>query len=325
MRRLIPALLTFVVAACQGPSATLGPATPGPATPGASPGATAAGESPAPSPSTAAASAAPTSSVGPVSIQVFPPGAAVEVVVRELNIRKQPSLTAKRLRILERGEVMIVSPIDQLSFGWGPVKADGYTWYPVMEPDVFDTDLKLDLLPKPPIDVADGTPFWGWIATDDGDDPFVTAYPPRCPTTVDLLNVSGMLPAERLACFYGPIALEGTYGCAGCGALPFGTFKPAWLATPVELDFLSVAPEERFGPLALRFPPNGPERPTQGTIIRVTVHVDDPRSTRCTMIEGDGTGGFVEIDPRTAVLYCRERLVVESYEVLGTDPDFPEL
>ncbi len=55
----------------------------------------------------------------------------------------------------------------------------------------------------------------------------------------------------------------------------------------------------------------------------MTVHVDDPRSTRCTAREPDGTGGTVEIDVRSAVLYCRERLVVDSYEVLGTDPSFP--
>ena len=27
-------------------------------------------------------------------------------------------------------------------------------------------------------------------------------------------------------------------------------------------------------------------------------------------------------DPANAVLYCRERFVVDSYEVIGTDPDF---
>ncbi len=37
----------------------------------------------------------------------------------------------------------------------------------------------------------------------------------------------------------------------------------------------------------------------------------------------DGSGGTVEIDVRSAVLYCRERLVVDSYEVLGVDPSFP--
>jgi hypothetical protein len=133
-----------------------------------------------------------------------------------------------------------------------------------------------------------------------------------------------MLPAERIACFGPePFTLEGTFGCAGCGGIALGQYKPVWLATPVELDFLSVAPEDQFGPLALRFPPDGPERPSNGDIIRVTVHVDDPRSTKCTIGDPDDSGGFVAVDKATAVFYCRERLVVESYVVIGTDPDFP--
>jgi len=29
-----------------------------------------------------------------------------------------------------------------------------------------------------------------------------------------------------------------------------------------------------------------------------------------------------EVDPVLAELYCREQFVVDSYEVIGTDPDF---
>jgi hypothetical protein len=36
-------------------------------------------------------------------------------------------------------------------------------------------------------------------------------------------------------------------------------------------------------------------------------------------LEGDE---LVPIPTTTAVLFCREQLVVESYEILGTDPDF---
>jgi hypothetical protein len=323
MRNLIARLLVVVVlvGACSGPIVST--ATSGPTTPAASPGPTSSLDaSLQPSASPAAASPAPPTPPTAIASQVFPPGAAIKVAVRELNVRKKPSTSSKRLEILKRGDVLIVSPTDQLSFGWGPVKADGYTWYPVMRPNVVSTDLDLDPLPKPPIDVADGSPFWGWLATDDGTRPYVTAIAPRCPTTVDLLNVSGMLPAERLACFPEPFVLQGTYGCAGCGAVSLGSFKPAWLATPVELDFLSVNPAERLGPLALRFAPNGPSRPAAGSILRVTVHVDDSRSDRCTMSELVGEE-LVAIDPRTAVLYCRERLVVDSYDVLGIDPSFP--
>ena len=42
------------------------------------------------------------------------------------------------------------------------------------------------------------------------------------------------------------------------------------------------------------------------------------------MTEPDETGAAtLPVDPRTAVLQCREQLVVESYKVLGADPSFP--
>jgi hypothetical protein len=132
-----------------------------------------------------------------------------------------------------------------------------------------------------------------------------------------------MLPAERLACFGEPFVLQGTYGCSGCGGAVAGTFKPSWIASPLSYGFLSVNAAERLGPLALRFPPAGPAEPAAGKIIRVTVHVDDPRATKCVMAEPDDAGVMRAVDARTAVLECREQLVVESFEVLGTDPGFP--
>lgn len=325
MRRLIAAFLAVALAACSSPSQSAVPATPsGPATTadstaGSSPGAsTAAGSSASPVASSATSTQHP-----PVEAQVLLPGAAVEVAVRELNVRRNPSTSSKKLETLKRGAVLVISPIDNHALGWGPVQADGYTWYPVVRPNVFDTDLHLDPLPKHPITPGDDSLLSGWVASDDGSQAYLAPIAPRCPTTVDLLNVSGMLPAERLACFGEPFVLEGTYGCSGCGGLLLGTYKPVWLAVPLEFDFLSVNPADQLGPLALRFPPNGPPRPAIGSIVRVTVHVDDPRATKCTMSEPDGTGGTVTIDVRSAVLYCRERLVVDSYEVLGVDPSFP--
>jgi hypothetical protein len=312
------ATLAILLAACSAPSASV---TPSPAQATISP--TAAGTV-GPSPTTApsvAPSVAP-SPPGFGTLDVFPPGAAVQVAVKELNLRKNPSTAAKRIATLSRGDVLVISPNNNLSFGFGPVSANGYTWYPVMITGFHDG--MLPALPASPVGIGQDSPIGGWVATNDGQKPYVTALPPRCPVTADLVQVQGMLAAERIACFGSPIVLEGTFGCGGCGGVLVGTYKPRWLATPAEFDLLSVDASERLGPLALRFPPDGPSRPAAASIIRVTVHVDDPRSTRCTMIEGDEAGGLTRaVDARTAVLYCRERLVVESYEIIGTDPDFP--
>jgi len=250
---------------------------------------------------------------------VFPPGAAIRVAVKELNVRKNPSTSARRVTTLSRGDVLVVLPNDSLSLGFGPVSRGGYTWYPVMVTAYKDGSLPA--LPASPTE-SSLPPTFGWVATDNGTKPYVMALPPRCPTTVDLASVQGMLAAERLACFGAPITLSGTFGCSGCGGEIFGTYKPAWLATPVELGFLSVNPAARLGPLALRFPPGGPTPPAAGSRINVTIHIDDPRSTRCTMVNGDGASA-VSVDKRTAVLYCRERLVVERFDNLGPDPSFP--
>ena len=321
MRKLLGASLVIALAACSGPtissSATFAPqATPagssGPS-PDASPGLLPSASPPAPPASTAP-------SAPPVAAQVLPPGAAVQVAVRELNLRETPSTSGKRVKILKRGEVLLISPADQRSFGWGPVRAGGYRWYPVVVV-AGSGDGQLPPLPTSPLDLGVDTPVSGWVASDEGGTPFLVALPPRRPTTIDLVNVQGMLPAERLACFEGPITLEGTFGCGGCGGAVAGEFKPAWLASPLAFDFLSVDVTQRYGPVALHFHPDGPSPPTPGSIVRVTVHVDDARSTRCTMTEGIGADA-TRIDDRTAVLYCRERFVVDSIEILGMDPDF---
>jgi hypothetical protein len=257
-----------------------------------------------------------------LAFQVLPPGSAVQVRIAELNLRRHPTTSARRVEILERGDLLVVSPSDFVIAGYGPINSDGYTWYPVIKIDVFDGDGELDPLPTHPIPIG-AELVSGWIASDDGEGRFVRQVEPRCPTTTDLANVSGMLPAERLACFgAAPIVLEGTFGCGGCGGAVAGRFEPSWLASPQNFDFLSEDVSEGFGPLALRFRPSGPARPAAGSIIRVTVHVDDARSTRCTMAElGEGES-LIPVDAATAVLFCREQLVVDSYEVLGTDPDF---
>jgi hypothetical protein len=128
---------------------------------------------------------------------------------------------------------------------------------------------------------------------------------------------------ERLACFGDrPLTVVGTWGCPYCDGTTGGTYEPMWLANPQNFSLLSV----RFGvanPIVLRFPPaSGLQYPTVGgSILRVGGHFNDPASTTC-VITGLGYQG-TESPPGTAELYCREQFVVDGYEVIGTDPDFP--
>jgi len=69
-------------------------------------------------------------------------------------------------------------------------------------------------------------------------------------------------------------------------------------------------------------PDSGLALPEGGSIVRVTGHFIDPASTTCSMSLPDGEQSK-PADPRTAELYCREQFVVDSFEVIGTDPAFP--
>jgi hypothetical protein len=320
MHRLTAGALACLLVAC-----TSAPASPPPsAAPTSGPSALPlenVAPSAQPSPSGPPPSAPPTAAPTAATFDRLAPGAAVEVAVKDLSLRRLPTTSSKRLAVLDRGDILIVSPGGGVFAGWGPVVANGYHWYPVIRPQVYSTDRGLPALPQLPF--TEGPFVSGWVAAGDSSRAYLVPLPPRCADPRDLTNVSGMLDAERLACFEpGPFVLEGTYGCGGCGGVTIGTFKPDWLANPFEANFLTVDVTTGLGPVSLHFRPVGPEPPAAGSIIRVTVHIDDERSSRCEMTGIDSNGASVRIDARTAVLWCRERLVVDSYEVIGTDPNF---
>jgi hypothetical protein len=253
---------------------------------------------------------------GPWNVAPLLLGSAVRVAVTELNLRAGPCTAAKKLGTLSKGTILIVN--DQ---AYGPFKGNGLPWYLVAVAPNVGPPGELPPLPSSPF--PDGTDSAvGWIAANDGSKPFVTAVPPRCPTKVDLENVMGMLPAERLACFESPIVLEGTFGCGGCGGSGGAIAKPVWLATTFEGNNLRTHWDLDQQPTSIYFRPRGPAQPREGSIIRVTVHVDDPAALKCSLYWAITDPPFTVPD-EIAIPYCRERMVVESYRILGTDPDYP--
>jgi hypothetical protein len=322
MRALIVGLFGLALSGCSGAPTSASP-TAGPSTQAASTADASGSLSPSVAPSSTTlpiSSPAPSNGVGPGGLDILPPGAAIQVSVKELNLREGPAASTRRVKTLSRGTILVTSPIDSRMYGWGPTKRGGYTWYPVVVANAIGGNQSLPALPASPLDFQHGEPVYGWIAANDGSRPFVSPLPPRCPTTVDLMNLQGMLPAERIACFGQPFVLQGTFGCNGCGGISAGTFTPKWLADPGEFDLISADVTVQFGPLALHFPPKGPAKPAAGSIIKATVHVSDSRSSRCSLILEFGEAQ--QVDARTAVYWCRERLVVDSYAVLGSDPNF---
>jgi hypothetical protein len=244
---------------------------------------------------------------------VLPPGSIARVVVDSVRVRAEPSTSADEVGTLARDELVGLG-FSYLIGDWGPVEADGYSWYPI---------LALGTKDVPPVtEPIDRSETSGWVAAGDGSDAFLELVPPRCVAgDPDLALLEVLLPWEQLACYGNrSITIEGTYGCGGCGGLYPGIFEPNWLASPLNFDLLSVDPNERIGPFLARFAPEGPERPEPASIVRVIGHFDDTAAVGCTVAPGEPSEA---IDGVVAELYCREHFVVESYEILGVDEDFP--
>jgi hypothetical protein len=261
---------------------------------------------------------APSDDPGPTPVVeapegVLPPGSVARVVVDSLNVRMEPSTDADAAFTLGRDDLVVLG-FSTLNSSFGPIDADGFSWYPV-------NALGVTELPEPgnaPLESQD----FGWMAVSDGSDTFVELVAPRCTDDEPSLELlQSLTDWERLSC-YGDrsITIEGTYGCGGCGGLYPGTFEPPWLASPLNFNLLSVDASERIGPFAMRFAPEGPEFPEAASILSVTGHFDDPAAVGCVVAPLDAPDG---IDTAVAELYCREQFVVDSYEVLGVDENFP--
>lgn len=318
--------LAVLVAACGGTPPAAGSLVPSPSV------APSVGASTTPEPTEPVDTARPTpgpSPTGAASTSYWaqnPPepllnGAAVRVLVSELNIRQAPSTSAKRVATFRVNDVILVGALP-------PVDADGYTWYHGTGP-FGDDEGGLQPLPHDPYAGID--PSSGWFAAMKGSTPYVAKLAPRCPTAVDLRNLGAMLPAERLACFGDrTIEFEGTFraGCPTCEF--FGSFGPAWLANPNVFNFVVMTSTRLHGlGMNLRLPP-GLVPPENGSIVRIWGHFDDPAATDCSISIVPWDYRDMELDPVPASvsrLWCRQLFVVERYEVVGTDdtydPDNP--
>jgi len=236
---------------------------------------------------------------------------AIRVAVDELNVRARPTTSARVVGTVSRGNILIV--------GGAPVESDGYVWY---SGRIIAVSGDLPALPKPILSA--GEPVSGWFAAFKGDTPHVALIDARCPSVIDLRNVAAMLPAERLACFGDrAIVLEGTIGCEPCTIHIFGDYE--WLYNPNAVDTLLWDDWMEGANLMLRFPPDGPNPPNAGRIIRVRGHFDDSASADCSLGEAYPWGDaftFERIGPSVARQLCRQEFVVEREEVLGTDPGF---
>lgn len=225
---------------------------------------------------------------------ILPPNSIVVTVVDGLQLRDGPGLDADVTGLARTGDQFRVYQF------YGPVVRDGLDWYWLFSATAGDLS--------------------AWAAAGSGAERYLEVVAPTCPSgDPDLATLIGVAEWDRLACFGDrSLTLEGTFGCGGCGGAWVGAFEPQWLAYPITGHYLNQAD---FGAaLQLRVAPDsGLEVPGEASIVRVTGHFSDPTSTSCRITTGDP----MAVDPTVAELYCREQFVVDSFEVLGIDPDFP--
>jgi hypothetical protein len=235
---------------------------------------------------------------------ILPPDSLALVTVDGLHVRDKPSLTARAVGKLPRGtRVLVVGNPSDL----GPVKANGYDWYYIFY-RAHENDPSTEIL--------------GWAAVGDAQGPYLATLKPRCDQAAQVI----LTAYEQLSCYgNGSQTFEGTYGCGGCGGFAPGSFDPAWLADPIGGAFhvLTVKPGKGIGRLDMHIPPDkGLADPVEGSILRVVGHYDDSAASTCRIAPGPD-GAQVAADQRAALLFCRERFVVDSYEQIGTDPSYP--
>lgn len=262
------------------------------------------GESGQPSstPSSAATqSAGPSTSPPAISLRpgLLPPGSIVTVTGDGLRMRSEPSLSGGIITTLAAGEALIVEPV----IAAGPVERDGYEWYQMLYPAESAGSEGVNR---------------GWVAAGQGSQQFVELAQVTCsedPATIE--SIKAMRPWERLVCLRGiTVTLEGTYGCAACGGSSIG-LEPAWLTWHTVLLRTGAGGQ----PISFHAPP-GFELPADGSIVHATLHVDDPAAETCSV--SLGSDGTTWTDSQEGPqLFCREQLVIDSIEVLGSDPNWP--
>lgn len=292
MNRLSPFALSLLLVACAAAApAAESESVAASALPSPSAAATTIGSTRSPEPTPASATTPPGPTTAPdVGWGFLPPGGEARVTVDVgLRLRAEPGTESAIVATLAKGTlVRMAGP------PWQRSAADGFVWrWVIVESNPQDSQA-------------------GWVATV-GPGTFLTVEPLDCPTgAVDLQTVISMSELARLTCLRGQeLTLEGTI-VTGFGGFVFGNFEPGWLAHPFGFDGAISAADCCF----FYHQPPGSERTTgvDGDRLRVTGHFDDPAAQNCHIATGDPP---VPEPDELAVVYCRERFVATSVEVVG--------
>ena len=265
-------------------------------------------------PTTQASASTPAQSSEPIAGPdipdgLLPAGSVISVTADAVRIRSDPSTDAEIVATMAAGDVAYV--LDSIAAG--PVAADGYEWYEVEYAE------GRDIWPWQDVPSADLQQ--GWMAAGTETERFVVLATVECradPVTLETLAFE-VTPWERLVCLAnGAFTIEGTYGCETCADGVTRGANPTWLADAAQHAPISGTYE--YYPFARMAVSPDVAPPADRDIVRATVHVNDDDAETCTYTpDQDESLPTTDFDPTAVEIYCRERLVIESFEVTGRD------
>ncbi len=94
--------------------------------------------------------------------------------------------------------------------------------------------------------------------------------------------------------------------------------SPTWLADVSQ--HAPIAGQYRYYPFTRIAVPPDLAPPADRDIVRATLHVDDRAAAGCSYAPDPGSSPApLVVDPAAVEVFCRERLVLEAFEVTGTD------
>jgi hypothetical protein len=150
----------------------------------------------------------------------------------------------------------------------------------------------------------------GWAAVGADGQQYLTPAPVECPSGDPTIpTLVQMVDWERVACFGDrELTIRGV-AVTGFGGYHPGVFEPYWLAGPFGFAG-AIGNVEEF---IFYHRPEGQTEYADGQRLRIIGHFMDGAAESCEMADGDPA---VPEPRRLAILYCRERFVASSIEVI---------
>ena len=169
------------------------------------------------------------------------------------------------------------------------------------------------------------------MAAGNGTQRFIELADVSCPAEPPSLEdlAFELTDWARLVCLSATtVTLDAADACnqedsGGCGGTTPGA-APPWLADATQHAPMVQPGSPNYPFVLVAIPPDllpAYEELPAGRVLRITLHVDDPAAATCAL-SGEPDDGGLTANPEGVKVYCRERMILESFEDIGEN-DLP--